>query len=343
MNNKISIRLVIYLLLVVAFAYALYTYQDQLINIVQVVREGVWYMVLAAVLVLALAIYNQATLYASIYQVFELPPQKSHLLPLYLVTRFVMVAAPSGGLSGWVPFIHDARRRDLAVGTVLIANLVYMVLWYSAFAVFLFFGLLYLFGSHDLQWFEISAAIMLLVGDMVMIGGLVLAWIAPQQLETGLHKVAGLIERVAGRLNRPAPLTDMQVSAFVGDLNQAVTQMRQVGWPPLLRPVGHALLNEALNLTMFFLLARAFNLHLSFGVLVAAYSISILFYIISPTPGGLGFVEGTLILVLTTLGVPPHGATVVTLAYRGLTFWLPFVLGFFALRWFSAHPAPEAE
>ena len=59
---------------------------------------------------------------------------------------------------------------------------------------------------------------------------------------------------------------------------------------------------------------------------------SVLFYIVSPTPGGLGFVEGALILVLTSLGVPQAGATVVTLAYRGITFWLPFLLGFVALR-----------
>jgi uncharacterized membrane protein YbhN (UPF0104 family) len=32
------------------------------------------------------------------------------------------------------------------------------------------------------------------------------------------------------------------------------------------------------------------------------------------------------------LGVPQAGATVVTLAYRGITFWLPFLLGFVALR-----------
>jgi uncharacterized membrane protein YbhN (UPF0104 family) len=37
-------------------------------------------------------------------------------------------------------------------------------------------------------------------------------------------------------------------------------------------------------------------------------------------------------VALTSLGVPIGAATVVTLAYRGLTFWLPFVYGFIALR-----------
>jgi hypothetical protein len=62
-----------------------------------------------------------------------------------------------------------------------------------------------------------------------------------------------------------------------------------------------------------------------------------LFFVMTPTPGGLGFVEGILILVMSSLDVPNESALVITLAYRGLTFWLPFILGFFAYRWFHRH------
>ena len=341
LKSKISIRQIVLLLLAGTFIYFVYEYRDQLVNIVEILQQGVWYLILVAILLLGAAIYNQAALYASIYQIFELPSQKKQLLPLFLVMRFVTVAAPSGGLSGWVPFIQDAKRRDLAVGRVLIANLVYMILWYSTLGIYLFFGLIYLFILHDLQWFEVSAASLLLLGDVAMIGGLILSWTAPHQLEAILHRIAALVEKVTGWLRRPPLFTYEQATVFVNDLNSAVTQMREVGMATLLRPVGHAFLNETLHLTMFFLLAQAFQLHLNYGVVVAAYSISILFFIISPTPGGLGIVEGTLVLVLTSLGVSANGATVVTLAYRGLTFWLPFILGFFALRWISRHPAQE--
>ncbi|HEC23919.1 MAG TPA: flippase-like domain-containing protein [Chloroflexi bacterium] len=338
---KLTFQRIVYLLLAAAFVYAIYEYHDQLVDIVTVLREGVWYFVLATLAVLGLAIYNQATLYASIYRTLELPSEKRDLLPLYLIRRFVTVAAPSGGFSGWVPFLEFARRRELAIGTVFIANLIYTILWYSTFGIFLLLGLLYLFLSHDLQWFEISAALVMLVADVIMIIGLILAWVAPGPLESILHRVAHAIERVSAWLKRPAPLTDAQMTTFVNDLSQAITQMRRAGWRRLLIPVGHALLNETLNLLMFYLIARAFGETLNFGVLVAAYSISVLFFVVSPTPGGLGFVEGTLILVLTTLRVPAHSATVVTLAYRGITFWLPFVLGFLALRWIRVHPVPE--
>ena len=340
---KITFQGIIYLLLAAAFAYSIYTYRDQLVDIFQILRQGLWLPLLATLLVLMVAIYNQATLYASIYRLFELPSLKRELVPLYLVRRFVTVAAPSGGFSGWVPVIQFARRRDIAVGTVFIANLVYTILWYSTFFVFLLLGLVYLFLSHDLQWFEISAALIMLVADLIMIVGLALAWAAPRTLSRVIRWLAVAVEHVSDWLKRRPPLTPAQFETFATDLTRAVAQMHDRDWRGLLAPVSHALLNETLHILMFYLVALAFRVHLHFGVLVAAYSISVLFFVVSPTPGGLGFVEGTLILVLTTLGVHAHAATVITLAYRGITFWLPFILGFAALRWFRRHPGTGGE
>ncbi len=130
---KITFQGIIYILLIGAFAYWTYSYRDQLVQILSVIQQGVWYIILATMLVLGIAIYNQATLYTSIYEILELPSTRREMLPLYLVRRFVQVAAPSGGFSGWVPFLQFARRRDIAVGAVFIANLIYTILWYTTF------------------------------------------------------------------------------------------------------------------------------------------------------------------------------------------------------------------
>jgi uncharacterized protein (TIRG00374 family) len=324
--------------LVIVFAYAIYTYSDELVTIVDVLRDGLWYVVLAGLALVAVSALNQAWLYKSLFDVVGLPSESKRILPVFLTTRFVMVAAPSGGLSGWVPFINDARQRDIPVGMVIVVNLVYMVLWYSSFAIFLFAGLIFLFLSHDLQWFEVTAAVTLLFIDVLMIGGLVLALVAPRPLERILLWAMRAIRAVGRVFRRQSSVEDENVIGFVNDLNEATTLMRHAGWRKLARPVGHALGVEGLNLAMFYLMFLAFGLRATFGLLVAGYSVSILFFIISPTPGGLGFVESALILVLTSLGVPSGGATVVTLAYRGLTFWIPFVLGFIALRWTTKEP-----
>jgi uncharacterized membrane protein YbhN (UPF0104 family) len=52
----------------------------------------------------------------------------------------------------------------------------------------------------------------------------------------------------------------------------------------------------------------------------------------SPTPGGLGAVEAALVAGLTAVGVQTGPAVAGVLTYRLLTFWLPIIPGFLALR-----------
>ena len=53
---------------------------------------------------------------------------------------------------------------------------------------------------------------------------------------------------------------------------------------------------------------------------------------ISPTPGGLGVAEAGLVAGLTAAGVPTDVAVAAALTHRLLTFWLPPVPGWFAIR-----------
>jgi hypothetical protein len=76
----------------------------------------------------------------------------------------------------------------------------------------------------------------------------------------------------------------------------------------------------------------AFNVPFSPGTIIAGFSIGYLFWIVSPTPAGIGFVEGGLALALTTLNVSLGAAAVITLAFRGITFWIPLLFGMIAFR-----------
>ena len=76
----------------------------------------------------------------------------------------------------------------------------------------------------------------------------------------------------------------------------------------------------------------AFHVPYSSGTIVAGFSIGYLFLIVSPTPAGIGIVEGVLTLALTSLWVPVEAAAIITLVYRGYTFWLPLIVGMAAFR-----------
>jgi hypothetical protein len=93
---------------------------------------------------------------------------------------------------------------------------------------------------------------------------------------------------------------------------------------------------------VLFLVFMAFKVPVTLGTLVAGFSIGNLFNIVSPTPSGIGIVEGTLTLALASLHVPLAAATVVALAYRGIVFWLPLFLGMVTFRWIM-HPGRSQQ
>jgi len=76
----------------------------------------------------------------------------------------------------------------------------------------------------------------------------------------------------------------------------------------------------ALDIVRLYILFLAFNQPVGFGVLVAGYAIYIPFWIVSPTPQGIGIVEGMLALTFTSLGIPGVASATISLAICGSTF-----------------------
>jgi hypothetical protein len=89
---------------------------------------------------------------------------------------------------------------------------------------------------------------------------------------------------------------------------------------------------QTLLIMIFFLMFLAFNQPFSVGTLIAGYSIGYLFLIVSPTPSGIGFVEGSMTLALASFRIPLAAAGLITLAYRGITLWLTILYGMVSLR-----------
>jgi uncharacterized protein (TIRG00374 family) len=79
----------------------------------------------------------------------------------------------------------------------------------------------------------------------------------------------------------------------------------------------------------------AFETPFTVGTLVGGFSIGYLFLIVSPTPAGLGVVEGVLTVILNTLRVKWEAAALITLTYRAITFWFPLVVGAVAFRFLN--------
>jgi uncharacterized protein (TIRG00374 family) len=74
----------------------------------------------------------------------------------------------------------------------------------------------------------------------------------------------------------------------------------------------------------------AFGYRIGFGYLAVGYVVAYAIGTLAPTPGGLGAVEGIMIALFVSFGVPSATAVAVVLAYRLINFWLPIPPGFIA-------------
>jgi len=67
-------------------------------------------------------------------------------------------------------------------------------------------------------------------------------------------------------------------------------------------------------------------------LLVINISVSLLSSFL-PVPGGIGVAEFGLTVGLVAAGMPEEAALATALLYRGATFYIPPIWGFFAMRW----------
>jgi uncharacterized protein (TIRG00374 family) len=143
------------------------------------------------------------------------------------------------------------------------------------------------------------------------------------------------LARFGNRVLRPLTRRDLfQVSRAHAFAQDAAEGLSALSTRPrdILYPIGLALVNKGLLILVLGLCFKAFHVPISIGTVIASYSIAYLFTIVSPTPAGIGFSEGFLILIIYTMYIPLYQATNIALLYRGLTFYLPWLVGGFALR-----------
>jgi phosphatidylglycerol lysyltransferase len=327
-------------LLIIAFMWVVITRFTEIENLAETLAQGRWQWVLTAALLQVLYYIVYAALYQAAFSTVEVESRVSELLPVTLGSVFVNVVTPSGGASTAALFIDDAVRRGQSAARAAAGTVLVLVADFSAFTLVLVVGLAYLFLQHNLEVYEIIGTIVLLLFIGSLTSVLLLGLWQPDRLRRLLNWLQRTVNRLAGWLRRPPFLAEDWADKNALEFTEAAIAIT-VHPGRLGRTLGVALAAHMVDLASLYVLFHAFHQSIKFGPLVAGYAVGILFLIISPIPMGIGVVEGMMVLTYTSLGVPSSQATVITLAFRGLTFWLPFFIGFLLLRRVKAFGAEE--
>jgi uncharacterized protein (TIRG00374 family) len=316
--------------LLIIFLWAVITHLTEIENMIKTLTEGKWQYILAAGILQAFYYILFTLLYHAAFHTAGVKSRIRELFPVMLASLFVNMA-PTGGMSGAALFVYDAARRGESAARATAGTVLVQVADYTAFTPILGLGLLYLFQQHDLKIYEINATILLLLVITGLSSVLLMGLWQPERLRHFLDWLQRTINKGASYLKRPPVLLNNWAEKNTIDFAEAATAM--VKYPRRLSyTIAVALASHIINLSSLFLVVLAFHQSIGLGILVAGYAMAFLFAGVALIPQGIGVVEGGMALVYTSLGLPVETATVIALAFRGLSFWLPMGVGFFLLR-----------
>jgi len=274
---------------------------------------------------------NVGLTYQSIYHLLGIEEGRDRLTLVAAASNFINIVAPTGGVGGIAVFANDARRRGHPPGKATLAGALFLFVDQVAFLCVLALGWIVLLRRNDLNAGEITASIFLLTIACIFAFLLYLGYRSPDALGNLLARIAHILNRIARSFIHRDYLSEDRAHAFAAEIAEGLADLP--GKPKqLFVPLVHALTNKALLIGILLCAFLSFGVPFSAGTIIAGWAIGYLFLVISPTPNGIGIVEGLMPLTLTSLRVPYEAAVVVTLAYRAVTFWALLAVGAWAFR-----------
>lgn len=322
----------IFFLASIIFIYLFFRRWGEISTLLETLSQASWYFVLAILVLQVLGIINRGAFYHALYDFFEVKDNLRRFVMLSLSSYFANLVVPSAGLSGVAVFVSEAQKHGMTKARSTFVNIFSFLMYYGVFLFVLLFGLFYLLFNHQLLRYQVTTAAILF--GMVLF--MILVLVASIEEAARLKKLFKLVAAITNFfsktiLNRGNIIKRVDVHFASQDISEGIDHIEK-DYKKLWLPILHVVLIELIEIMILYYLFLAFGFTIYPGVLLTTYAISVLFSVISITPGGVGFVEAAMIVVLTSLSVPVELATVVVLSYRLLTYWVPFILGYFAFR-----------
>ena len=323
---KKKIRLFVFWLLVSLFTIFVIFSITKLQYVIQVLKTAKIYWIFLAALTQLLYFISYSYMYKFSFRIAGIDERVKNFFPALLSSLFVNVAAPIGGLTGSVYLVDESTRKGESASKATVGVMGAMLSEFLSFGFLLIISIFYLSGRGSLKTYELVSSLGILFVISLIIFFMILGMWHPGKLHKVFHLFQRFVNKVSISLRNTTYLADNWAHEHSSDFSEAVksfTNVKRVLVPIVIAFVGHFL-----SYMCIYVLFLAFSTKVSPGILLAGYSMGMLFKIVSPVPQGIGVVETVMVLAFTSLGVSGNVAAVVAVSYRGLTFWIPLLIGF---------------
>lgn len=324
-------RKLLYVVILILVIYFIKTHLAELQLVANTLGQGDQRWLVAAVVVQFLWLVSIAATLQSTYRLVGIRERLQHLIPLATAANLMNVVAPSYGLGALAVLISDGRKRGNPAAKISTGAMLYVVYDYLGFLILLILGTTILASKGVLDAVLITASTFGLAIAMITIIVTLLGIRSADKLGRAVLWLAGLTNRALRPILHREIINHVRAQSFVREFSEGLQHVRRSP-SRLIFPFLLALGRKTVMMTILYLVSMAFHTPLNLDTLIAVFSTSYLFTIASVTPSGVGFVEGAMIVYLNALQIPLATSAAISLAYRGITFWLTLVYGLIAIR-----------
>jgi uncharacterized protein (TIRG00374 family) len=335
--NKFLVFIVLFLgMVVVVFSFG------ELETILRTLQKSHLGFFLLAVLIQIIWFVSSGRMYQSIFHLLGIHEDVITLSRIATAANFINVVAPTAGAGGVALFAAEAKRRGHPAGKATVAAALFLLLDLAAFLVVLSLGLIVLIRRNDLDAGEISASFLLFGTAALFASVLYIGYRSAEKLGNILAKFARGINKVVRLFRKENYLSEDRAHQFAHEIADGFSGLTEKP-TSLIRPVLWGIFDKGLLMLILMCSFLAFEVPFSAGTIIAGFSIAYLFLIVSPTPSGIGIVEGVMPVALSSLNVNWSQGVVITLIYRAVTFWVPLGVGAWAFRTLHTERADPAD
>lgn len=318
---KASLGKLVFWILLIIFSWLVITRFAQTRHIFEVLVSGKWYWILLAVGCQVFFYPFYANFLQKVFQIFRAEIPRGKILPMYLATKFTDVALPIASVGQIGIFVRNGKKHNISPLNAGISVAFVLFLQISAFLATALLSLIILYVFHEPRTYLVFSILILAL--VIALATLFLVRLSVYRIPPDKF-VLWIITHLARMFGqKQVDLAEIEkIFLEIGaDLKKGQDKILPVFWM--------AFTTHLLNMMTFAFIYLAFAGSFNPLAIIAGYVACLLFTIVSVTPQGVGVAETILVATLHSFGMDISVAAVITLAFRGLLYWLPFFPGFY--------------
>jgi uncharacterized protein (TIRG00374 family) len=331
MKLKNVLKFFLYWVIIVFFGWVMYQNVGDFSILLSTVKNADYVLLAWAVLLSVGNLAIMTIIFRSNFSIFQQEINLGSLLPEIIAFSFTNISNPLGTTGATTLMI----RRLVSKGHSYLKSIfAFFATQLSVNLVFLFilaFSFLYFRANNELSNYENLAAKLLVLVNVVYVVAIFFILVLPKFSIKVSRFLSGIANFLARKIFKRSVINSDKLSSNIEEIQKASGSFDKSLFRFIKTLIPSAMFH-LINIGILYISFYTYGNTYDWSILLSLYSIIFLFSVVSPTPQGIGIVEGLAQIGAISLGIPSEIALVGILTYRAVVVWLPALLGLIVFR-----------